>query len=278
MSKEEDKFIEAAEDKEREKEDGSASASCLNAFESGTITICNKYAHLLATISSQLGGRQLDNAFQFFIHRFPSYFHKTGNFLDKTDATQFLMKLKAEQLGDVIQCSINRLSDEKENGYNRGRYAELLEKLSTKWNEKQLNDAFNSLKDIFNKNDWYIEALETMTVKFAKQFDHAFNYFISRFKYLLKRIAQRLDEKRMNIALNYCMDKLNDKNNNADVRGRYTELLETIAVNLNGKHFGDAFQCLKNGLKDSKADVQYSCVRSLVTLSKKWKINNWILF
>ncbi|ETN99289.1 hypothetical protein RFI_38192, partial [Reticulomyxa filosa] len=67
------------------------------------------------------------------------------------------------------------------------------------------------------------------------------------------------------------MDKLNDKNNNADVRGRYTELLETIAVNLNGKHFGDAFQCLTNGLKDSKADVQYSCVRSLVTLSKKWK-------
>ncbi|ETO04583.1 hypothetical protein RFI_32815 [Reticulomyxa filosa] len=61
------------------------------------------------------------------------------------------MKLKEKKLGDVFQCLINRLSDEKEKEYNRGRCAELLEKLSIKWNEKQLDDAFNSLKDIFNK-------------------------------------------------------------------------------------------------------------------------------
>ncbi|ETO03029.1 hypothetical protein RFI_34381, partial [Reticulomyxa filosa] len=160
----------------------------------------------------------------------------------------------------------------------------------------------------------------TITVKLSgKQFNNAFNYFISRFncekrylyddKYanLLAIIAQRLDEKQMNIVLNYCMDKLNDKNehpnirikctqlltevsnkcneqqlneafnssmdifndknDNAHVRMECAELLETIAVNLNGKHFNDAFQCFTNGLKD---DMQYSCAKSLITLSKKW--------
>ncbi|ETO03459.1 hypothetical protein RFI_33948, partial [Reticulomyxa filosa] len=53
----------------------------MNAFESGVITICDGCAHALATISSQLGGKQ-----------FPSYFYYY-------DATQFLMKLKEEQLG-----------------------------------------------------------------------------------------------------------------------------------------------------------------------------------
>ncbi|ETO11650.1 hypothetical protein RFI_25726, partial [Reticulomyxa filosa] len=52
------------------------------------------------------------------------------------------------------------------------------------------------------------------------------------------------------------------------LRRRCTELLGIIAVNLNGKHVDDAFQCFTNGLKDSS--VQESCVKSLVTLSKKW--------
>ncbi|ETO02605.1 hypothetical protein RFI_34813 [Reticulomyxa filosa] len=125
----------------------------MNAFESGKITICNFCAHALATISSQLGGKQLDNAFQYFIHRLPSYFYND----DYLDATQFLMKLKEEQLGDIFQCLINRLSDEKEDKYDCRRCAESLGKLSMKWNEKQLNDAFNSLKDMFNKNDYRTE-------------------------------------------------------------------------------------------------------------------------
>ncbi|ETO34044.1 hypothetical protein RFI_03050, partial [Reticulomyxa filosa] len=165
----------------------------------GIITICDECAHALATISSQLGGKQLDNAIQCFIHRFPSYFYNNGFF---TGATQFLMKLKEGQLDNVFQCLINRLCDEKENGYNRGRCAQLLEKfsmkwndkqlddedannrtkcakllgkLSMKWNEKQLNDSFDSLKDMLNEDDYweYGKVLETITVKLSgKQFDN----------------------------------------------------------------------------------------------------------
>ncbi|ETN97222.1 hypothetical protein RFI_40309, partial [Reticulomyxa filosa] len=259
---------------------------CLvNAFESGKTTICNNCAHALATISSQLRGKQLDNAFQCLIHRFPSYFYVLYY-----DTTQFIMKLKEEQLGDVFQCLINRLSDEKEDERNRAKCAELLGKLSMKWNEKQLNDAFNPLKDMLNKNgDW----------KFNCEGIHK----LDKYADLLKRIAQRLDEKQMNIALNYCMDKLNDKNehqnirikcirilerilnkcneqqldeafnssmdiftdknDNADLRKECAKLLKTIAVDLNGKHFDDAFQCFTNGLKDSDLIVRYSCVKSL---------------
>ncbi|ETN97534.1 hypothetical protein RFI_39995, partial [Reticulomyxa filosa] len=285
----------------------------MNAFESGKITICYICAHALATISSQLGGKQLDYAFQYFICNFPSYFYYD---YFNTDSIQFLMGLKEGQLGAVFQCLIYRLSDHNE--YDRVKCAELLGKLSMKWNEKQLNDAFNSLK---NKG-MCGKALETITVKLSvEQFDNAFNYFISRFdckkdsshdKYadLLKEIAQRLDEKQMNIALKYCMDKLNDKNehrknrikciqlleiisnkcneqqlnetfnssmnifndgnNDKNLRSECARLLGTIAVNLNGKHFDDAFQCLANGLKDGDSTVQQSCAKSLVTLSKKW--------
>ncbi|ETN99732.1 hypothetical protein RFI_37736 [Reticulomyxa filosa] len=251
----------------------------MNDFESEKITICDKCARALATISSQLGGKQLDNASQCFIHRFPSYFYNDYyNDYYETNATQFLMKLKEEQLGDVFQCLIDRLSDEKEAENKRIKCAKLLGKFSMKWNEKQLNDAFNSLKDMSNKDDdWkYRESLGTITVKLSgKQFDNAFNYFISRsnrekgHRYcdLLYRIAQRLDEKQMNIALNYIFT---DKNDSAHVRGEYVELLETIAANLNGKHFDDAFQYFTNGLKDSYRTVRNSCAKSLVTLSKKW--------
>ncbi|ETN99416.1 hypothetical protein RFI_38065 [Reticulomyxa filosa] len=118
------------------------------------------------------------------------------------------MKLKEGQLDNVFQCLINGLFDEKEEEYNRKNCAQLLGKLSMKWNEQQLNDAFNSLKFMLNE-----EKLS------GKQFVNAFKYFISRFncgeyiyndKYanLLEEIAQRLDEKQMNIELNYFMDKL----------------------------------------------------------------------
>ncbi|ETN97253.1 hypothetical protein RFI_40278, partial [Reticulomyxa filosa] len=121
----------------------------MNAFESGKITIYEECAQALATVSSQLGGKQLDSAFQCFIHRFPPYFYYYN-------ATQFIMKLKEGQLGDVFRCLINRLSDEMEDKENRENCAELLGKLSMKWNEKQLNDAFNSLKDMLNKDDcWW---------------------------------------------------------------------------------------------------------------------------
>ncbi|ETO02993.1 hypothetical protein RFI_34417 [Reticulomyxa filosa] len=129
------------------------------------IWICSrtriKIKTFITTISSQLGGKQSDNAFQFLIHGSPSYFCHYY--------TQFIMKLKEEQLGD-------------ENEYNRKNCAELLGELSMKWNEKQLNDAFNSLKDMFNKDyHWRYIALETIEVKLSgEQFDNAFNYFINR--------------------------------------------------------------------------------------------------
>ncbi|ETO02683.1 hypothetical protein RFI_34730, partial [Reticulomyxa filosa] len=137
----------------------------MNAFESGKITICNYCAHALATISLQLGEKQLDNALQY--------------------AIQFIMKLKEEQLCDVFQCLINRLSDEKAAENNRRKCAELLGKLSMKWNEKQLNDAFNSLKDMLNKDD-----------RFNREETYKNN---DKYADLFERIAQRLDEKQMKI-------------------------------------------------------------------------------
>ncbi|ETN99425.1 hypothetical protein RFI_38049, partial [Reticulomyxa filosa] len=195
----------------------------MNTFDSGKITICDFCAHALATISSQLGGRQLDNAFQCFIHRFPSYFYNDYyNDYYETNATQFLMKLKEEQLGDVFKYLIDRLSDGEEDDNNHRKCANLIGKISMKWNEKQLIDAFNSLINIFiNVN----EAIAAITVKLPeRQFGNAFNYFISRLncekssiydKYanLLKMTAQRLDEKQMNIALNYCINKISNKCN-----------------------------------------------------------------
>ncbi|ETO06575.1 hypothetical protein RFI_30817, partial [Reticulomyxa filosa] len=269
----------------------------MNAFESGKARICKECAHALATISSQLGEKQ-----------FPSYLYDYN-------ATQFLMKLKEGQLGNVFQCLINQFSYKKEDRYNR---AKLLGKLSMKWNKKQLDDAFDSLEDMLNEDDYYFytEGLGAIIVKMSgKQFDRAFNYLISeldcerrniyidKYAYLLDEIAQKLDKKQMNIALNYFMDKLNDKNkhqnirikciklieeilnkcneqqlneifnssmdiftdknDDEDVRGECAKLLEAIAVNLNGKYFDDTF-------KYSNKSVQKSCANSLVTLSNKW--------
>ncbi|ETO02211.1 hypothetical protein RFI_35224 [Reticulomyxa filosa] len=134
-------------------------------------------------ISSQLGGKQLDNTFQSFIYRFPSYFY-----ILYYNATQFIMTLKEEQLDDVLKCLVDRLSDEKKYDDVRKKYAELIGKLSMKWNETQLIDAFNSLIDIFNAiDDSYDafnavrEAIAEITVKLpGRQFDNAFNYLISR--------------------------------------------------------------------------------------------------
>ncbi|ETO09888.1 hypothetical protein RFI_27486, partial [Reticulomyxa filosa] len=182
---------------------------------------------------------------------------------------------------------------------------QLIGEFSIKWNEKQLNDASNSLKDTLNEDycGMYRATLETITVKLSgKQFDNAFNYLICEGKdtyNLPKMIAQRLDEKQMSIAWNYLMDKLNDKNehpniriksfyssmgiftdknNNTDMCGKCAKLLGIIAVNRNGKHFNDAFKCFTNGLKDSNLMVRALCVQSLVTLSKKWNENHLILF
>ncbi|ETO06064.1 hypothetical protein RFI_31332 [Reticulomyxa filosa] len=115
-----------------------------------------------------------------------------------------------------------------------------------KWNEKQLNHAFNYLKRMLNQDDdWnYIETLAAITVKLSgKQFDNAFNYFISgfnceerytydRYAGLLERIAQRLDEKQMNIALKHCMDRLNDKNEHQNIRIKCIKLIEEILINV----------------------------------------------
>ncbi|ETO03100.1 hypothetical protein RFI_34310 [Reticulomyxa filosa] len=131
------------------------------------------------------------------------------------------MKLKEEQLGNVFQCFIHRLSDEKKDTRNRRKCAELLGKLSMKWNEKQLDNAFNSLKDIFNKEQLtlkdmrnkkqlilkdihnkenlvgtYREALKTITVELFNCEGYIYHY---EYADLLYGIAQRLDEKQMNM-------------------------------------------------------------------------------
>ncbi|ETN99635.1 hypothetical protein RFI_37835, partial [Reticulomyxa filosa] len=235
----------------------------MNAFDSGKITICDERAHALATISSQLGGKQLDNALQYFIHRFPSYFYYYN-------ATQFLMKLKEEQLGDVFQCLINRLSDEKEEKYNRGRCAELLGKLSMKWNEKQLNDAFNSLKDAPNYEDYYWQyekAHKAIIVKLSgKQFYNALGYSINKFN---REIAQRLDEKQMNIALNYLMDKLNDKNKCKYTRMAYIQLIKEISNKCNEQQLNEAFNSSMGVFtdKNDNKDVRGECAKLLGTIA-----------
>ncbi|ETO02922.1 hypothetical protein RFI_34491, partial [Reticulomyxa filosa] len=233
----------------------------MNAFESGKITIYYFCDSALAAILSQLREKQSDNAFQCLIHRFPY-------FCDY--ATQFIMKLKEEQLGDVFQCLINRLSDEKENEYYREKCAQLLGKFSMKWNEKQLKDAFNSLKDMPNKDyDWtYREALETITVNLSgKQFDNAFNYLIRKLNCeneywykdehvgLLERIAQRSDEKQMNIALGYFMDKLNDKNEHQNIRIKCIQLIKEISKKCNKQQLNKAFNSSMDILTDKNDNI-----------------------
>ncbi|ETO07346.1 hypothetical protein RFI_30045 [Reticulomyxa filosa] len=167
--------------------------------------------------------------------------------------------------------------------------------------EKQLNDAFNSLKDMLNEDDYweYGKALETITVKLSgKQFDNAFNYFINRFNweciygdnyaFLLYEIAQRLNERQMNIELNYLMDKLNDKNEHQNIRIKCIKILERISnkcedeknrklyaksigylsMKLNKKQLDDVFERL-NGLKDESECICALCGQSLETMSTK---------
>ncbi|ETO03415.1 hypothetical protein RFI_33995, partial [Reticulomyxa filosa] len=108
---------------------------------------------------------------------------------DETDATQFIMKLKEGQLGNVFQCLINGLFDEKEEEYNRKNCAQLLGKLSMKWNEQQLNEAFNFSMDIFtDKNNntevrgGCVELLGTVTVNLSGRHFDTFKCLISGLK------------------------------------------------------------------------------------------------
>ncbi|ETO01339.1 hypothetical protein RFI_36101, partial [Reticulomyxa filosa] len=110
-------------------------------------------------------------------------------------------------------------------------------------------------KDVLNADyyETYREALEAITVKLSgKQLDNAFNYFISKFGYekidtvdeyadLLKEIAQRLDEKQINIALNCCMDKLNDKNKHQNICIKYIQLLEIISDKCNQQQLNEGY-------------------------------------
>ncbi|ETN98714.1 hypothetical protein RFI_38773 [Reticulomyxa filosa] len=95
--------------------------------------------------------KQLDNAFQRFINRFPSYFHKTKGWFDKTDAIQFIMILKKGQLDDIFQCLIDRLSDEKENDDVLMKCVELIGKISKKWNENSLISLVGLLEKVSTK-------------------------------------------------------------------------------------------------------------------------------
>ncbi|ETO03262.1 hypothetical protein RFI_34148, partial [Reticulomyxa filosa] len=137
-----------------------------------------------------------------------------------------------------------------------------------KWNEKQLSDIFNSLKGMLNKGDYhlYIETLETITMNLSeKQFDNAFNYFISRFNckciyndkyaYLLKGIAQKLDEKQMNNALNCFMDKLNDKNEHQNIRIKCIQIFERVSNKCNEQQLDEVFNSSMDIFTDGNHNV-----------------------
>ncbi|ETO03311.1 hypothetical protein RFI_34098, partial [Reticulomyxa filosa] len=76
-------------------------------------------------------------------------------------------------------------------------------------------------------------------------------------------------------------DIFNDRNDNTDVRMEFAKLLGIIAVNLNEKHFDDAFECLNDrqldrvfialidGLKDTNKWGHESCAKFLEVISKK---------
>ncbi|ETN98011.1 hypothetical protein RFI_39511, partial [Reticulomyxa filosa] len=138
-------------------------------------------------------------------------------------------------------------------------YARLLGKLSMKWNEKQLNDAFNSLKDMLNKGpNWNLKLS-------GKQFGNAFNYLISRSS--CKEIAQKLDEKQLNSALNYCMDKLNDKNEDLYIRINYIKLI--ISNKCNEQQLNEAFNSSMDIFNDKNndEDVRGGCAELFGTIA-----------
>ncbi|ETO04852.1 hypothetical protein RFI_32544, partial [Reticulomyxa filosa] len=144
------------------------------------------------------------------------------------------MKLKEGQLGDIFQCFIHQLS-----------------------------------KDVLNADyyETYREALEAITVKLSgKQLDNAFNYFIiDEYADLLKEIAQRLDEKQINIALNCCMDKLNDKNKHQNICIKYIQLLEIISNKCNEQQLNEAFNSSMDIFidKNDNAYVRGGCAKLL---------------
>ncbi|ETO33055.1 hypothetical protein RFI_04053 [Reticulomyxa filosa] len=90
----------------------------------------------------------------------------------------------------------------------------------------------------------------------------ALNYFMSRLNVNIKIFVSNAFDY-LKTLFNCCLlhlfeiiltlqwDIFNDRNDNTDVRMECEELLGTIAVDLNRKHFNDAFRCLTNELKDS---------------------------
>ncbi|ETO01837.1 hypothetical protein RFI_35602, partial [Reticulomyxa filosa] len=113
-------------------------------------------------------------------------------------------------------------------------------------NDKQLNDAFNSLKDIFNKERLTLEDMfnkEQLTLEDIHNKENLVGTFNCEesYKYanLLYGIAQRLDEKQMNMALNYSIDKLKDKNEHQNIRIECIKILEIISKKCNEKQLNE---------------------------------------
>ncbi|ETN97970.1 hypothetical protein RFI_39552, partial [Reticulomyxa filosa] len=129
----------------------------------GKITICDECAYTLATSSSQLRGKQLDNAFQRFINRFPSYFHKIKGWFDKTMICITLIVIFAicleedkyiertsQRLGEKqMDIALGKLNDKIEDESIRIKCIQLMKEISKKCNQQRLNDAFGSSMDIF---------------------------------------------------------------------------------------------------------------------------------
>ncbi|ETO33377.1 hypothetical protein RFI_03728 [Reticulomyxa filosa] len=224
----------------------------MNAFDDGKIKIYDKYTHTLAMISLQLGGKQLDNVFQYLINKCHTYFYYKYN-------TQFIMKLKEEQLDYVFKCWINGLSDNK---YIRSICAGLLGELSMKWNEKQLNDTFNSLIDRLNDENediWVCRecarSLGTIAVKLNEQqihdtFNHLINGFQNKKAYIYGHLLETIITMKIFVI-------------------SVQNLLEIFITKLNERYLTDAFQHLINGLKYENKYVRSSCVETLGDISVK---------
>ncbi|ETO02083.1 hypothetical protein RFI_35352 [Reticulomyxa filosa] len=158
------------------------------------------------------------------------------------------MELKEEQLDDLFKL------------YKFDKYAYLLKGIAQKLDEKQINIALNCFMDKLNDKNEH----QNIRIKCTQ---------------LIKEIAKKCSEQQLikcaqrmcRIAWDNCSEsKFNEKNEDEYLRKRCSELLGTIAVNLNGKHFDDAFKSLANELKDSDKSVWKSCVQLFVTLSQKW--------
>ncbi|ETN98613.1 hypothetical protein RFI_38879, partial [Reticulomyxa filosa] len=127
-----------------------------NAFDDGKNQICDKCIHTLAMLSLQLGGKQLDNIFQYLINRFMYIYEHLPHLLETiamklSEQTSrcylqvyLTIKLNKGHLSDSFQHLINVLKDKSRS------CVKVLGHISVKLNERQLEETFNAFIKFLN--------------------------------------------------------------------------------------------------------------------------------